>query len=61
MPVIAAIKEVCASISHAQFIETNELQSNDQKVNNQDSIHFCRDALNQLGIKYYNSFCDITN
>jgi hypothetical protein len=60
VPVVAAIKEVCASISHAQFVETNELQSNDQKIHNQDSIHFCREALNQLGIKYFNSFYDIT-
>lgn len=60
VPVIAAIKEVCASIGHAQFVETDELQSNDQKVNNQDTIHFCREAINQLGIKYYNAFCDIT-
>jgi hypothetical protein len=60
VPVIEAIKEVCTSISHAQFVETNGLQSNDQKINNQDPIHFCRESLNQLGIRYYNSFCDIT-
>jgi hypothetical protein len=31
-----------------------------EKIHNQDSIHFCREALNQLGIKYFNSFYDIT-
>lgn len=58
-PVIAAIKNVCASIGHARFVETDELQSNDQKIGDQDTIHFCREALNQLGIKYFNAFCDI--
>lgn len=59
-PVIAAIKDVCGSIGHAQFVETDGLQSNDQKINNQDTIHFSRESLNQLGVKYYNAFCNIT-
>lgn len=60
LPIIEAIKDVCASVGYAQFIETDELKSNHQKNNNQDTIHFCREALNQLGIKYYNAFCNIT-
>ena len=59
-PVIEAIKEVCAGIGHAQFVETDGLQSNDQRINNQDTIHFCRESINQLGIKYFNAFCNIT-
>jgi hypothetical protein len=60
-PVISAIKDVCFTIGNALFIETEELQSNDQKVGNGDTIHFCREAINQLGIKYFNAFCEIIN
>lgn len=59
IPVITAIKDVCGSIGHAKFVETDELQSNAQKINSQDTIHFCREAQDQLGIKYFNAFCDI--
>ena len=61
MPVIEAIKDVCANIGHARFVEVDELQSSDQAIHNQDIIHFCREAINQLGIKYFNVFCDLTN
>ena len=55
-PVIQAIKDVCARIGNAKFVETSELQSNDQKVGNGDTIHFCRDAQYQLGEKYFSAF-----
>jgi hypothetical protein len=58
-PVMEAIKDVCGSIGYAEFVETDELQSNDQMINNLDTIHFCREAMNQLGLKYYNAFCSI--
>jgi len=60
LPVIAAMKDVCASIGQARFVETDELQSNDQKIGNLDTIHFCREAIDQLGVKYFNAYCDIT-
>lgn len=60
IPVIAAIKEVCQTIGNARFVETGELKSNDQVLKNQDNIHFCRESLYQLGVKYFNAFCDIT-
>lgn len=59
-PIIAAIKNVCADIGSAAFVETSELQSNDQRIGNGDVIHFCREALNQLGIQYYKAFVAIT-
>ncbi|MHC1693716.1 MAG: sialate O-acetylesterase [Eubacteriales bacterium] len=52
-PVVDAIKSVCADIGHASFVETSELLSNDQQIGNGDDIHFSREALNQLGVKYY--------
>ncbi len=61
MPVISAIKDVCSVIGSAKFIETSELQSNDQKIHNQDTIHFCREALNQLGIKYYDALSTLSD
>ncbi len=60
VPIIEAIKEVCENIGNAQFVETNELRSNDQMIGNGDTIHFCREALNQLGEKYFNAYCEIT-
>lgn len=55
-PVVDAIKEVCSAIGNAEFVETDSLQSNDQKVGNQDTIHFCRESLYELGLKYFDAF-----
>ena len=60
-PVINAIKEVCSTIGNSLFVETTGLQSNDQKVGNQDIIHFCREALYQLGRLYFRAFENITS
>lgn len=59
LPVIDAMKDVCRSIGNARFVETSELESNDQKVGNNDTIHFCREAIYRLGTKYYEAYCDI--
>lgn len=58
-PVVDAIKDVCNNIGSALFVETSELQSNDQRIGNTDTIHFCREAINQLGVKYFEAFCGI--
>jgi len=58
-PVIAAIKDVCTDAGYARFVETAELPCNDDAVGNQDIIHFSREALNLLGVKYFEAFCDI--
>ena len=55
-PVVSAMKEVCLTIGNAEFVETNELLSNDQKIGNKDNIHFCRESLYQLGLKYYDAY-----
>lgn len=55
-PVVDAMKSVCADIGSARFVETPELLSNDQQTGNGDDIHFSRDALNLLGIKYYKAY-----
>jgi hypothetical protein len=58
-PVINAIRDVCHDLHRAGFVETNHLLSNDQSVHNTDIIHFCRDALYELGSRYYRSFLAI--
>jgi len=58
-PIITAIRDVCSDIGHATFVETDGLQSNAEKTGNDDTIHFCREALNQLGHRYYKAFEEI--
>ncbi|MCL2820772.1 MAG: sialate O-acetylesterase [Oscillospiraceae bacterium] len=58
-PIITAIKDVCADIENAAFVDTDGLQSNSEKTGNDDTIHFSREALYQLGNRYYAAFCDI--
>lgn len=60
-PVIDAIKEACSDIGNAIFIDTTGLQSNDQRIGNQDNIHFCREALYQLGVKYFKAYEELTS
>lgn len=59
LPVIDSMKDVCRTIGSARFVETAELLSNDQKVANGDTIHFCRESIYRLGVKYYEAYCDI--
>ena len=56
--VIKAQRDICAGIGKAAFVETDGLESN--KINgNNDTVHFCREALNQLGIRYFNAYNSI--
>lgn len=55
-PVIKAIRQVVNESSNAAFVETVGLLSNNQKVGNGDDIHFCRQALQELGLRYYAAF-----
>lgn len=60
-PVIAAIRDVCENKGNAKFVETDNLQSNDQKIGNQDSIHFSREAIYELGHRYFEAFKEIVS
>ena len=61
-PVVRAIKDVCADIGRAAFIETAGLQSNLQKLGyGDDNIHFSREALYILGAEYFRAYCKIAN
>jgi len=60
LPIITAIRDVCSDIGFAAFVETDGLQSNAEKTGNDDTIHFCREALNQMGYRYYKAFESIS-
>ena len=38
------------------YIETADLRSNDQKCGDGDTIHFCREDLQELGRRYFASY-----
>ena len=54
-----AIKDVCNNIGHAGFVETEGLSSNSQAMGNADTIHFSREALRLMGIRYFGVFENI--
>jgi len=60
-PVISAIKAVCADIGNADFIETEGLTSNNQENGGEDTIHFSRKSMMELGEKYFDVFCKVKN
>jgi len=57
-PVVRAMRDVCAT-GNGKFVETCGLESNMQAVGNEDTIHFSREALYQLGSRYFEAFCEI--
>ena len=65
-PVLKAIRDVCADCRHGGFVETDGLESNSQNGVKHpfgwedDSIHFSRDALYELGKRYFAEFEKIT-
>ncbi len=52
--VLRAIREICAE--QGAFIETDDLQSNNQRTGNGDGLHFCREANHILGKRYYEAY-----
>lgn len=58
-PVLQAIEDVCRTSVNARFVGTEGLLSNEQKVGIEDTIHFCRESLNELGLRYYDAYRDI--
>ena len=55
-PIVETIKRVLKEMGKAEFVETSDLLSNDQKTGNGDDIHFCRQAQYILGERYFNAF-----
>ena len=51
----AVIRAVAEEVGGA-YIETADLRSNDQKCGDGDTIHFCREDLQELGRRYFAAF-----
>ncbi len=58
-PVIDTIKSVLDEIGNSGFVETSDLESNGHKLQNEDDIHFCREALCILGRRYFEKFKEL--
>ena len=55
-PILSNIREVIAENMPAAFVETADLLSNNEKHQNGDDIHFCRESLHILGKRYFDAF-----
>ena len=58
-PIIQEVRRVINDNKLSAFVETNGLLSNHQKMGNGDDIHFCREALYELGHRYFRAFFEI--
>lgn len=58
-PILEKIQEVIKTEKHCAFVDTSGLKSNNQIVNNGDDIHFCRESLRELGLRYFSAFQQI--
>lgn len=59
--VITAQKQICVDLGWGAFTDTAGLLSNNQKVGNGDTIHFCKEAVYEIGCRYFEKYCKITN
>ena len=57
-PIVEKIKKITAS-EGGIFVETSDLLSNNQATGNGDNIHFSRESLHILGIRYFDAFSKI--
>lgn len=55
----AVIRSVAAELG-GRYIETADLRSNDQKCGDGDTIHFCREDLQELGRRYFAAYDHLT-
>lgn len=58
-PIISAMRDVCSRIKNAGFVETENLLSNSQKNGGGDKLHFSRESLHELGIRYFEAYKNI--
>ena len=57
---IQAVIRAVAEETGGAYIETADLRSNDQKTGDGDTIHFCREDLQELGRRYYAAYKMLT-
>lgn len=58
-PILSALRRT-AKEQNGAFVETDGLLSNDQMTGNGDDIHFCRQALHTLGLRYLDAYMCLT-
>ncbi len=66
-PVIRAMRDLCRNCRSARFVESEGLLSNSQvmkdwpgdSIGKDDTIHFSRQSVYELGRRYYRAFCEI--
>ena len=52
---MAVIRAVAEEVK-GTYVETADLRSNDQKTGDGDTIHFCREDLQELGRRYFAAY-----
>ena len=57
--VMAVIRQVTEALG-GSYVETADLRSNNQKCGDGDTIHFCREDLQELGHRYFAAFTRLT-
>lgn len=58
-PIVAKIRETIGEVGNAAFVETSDLLTNNQKIGNGDTVHFCRESLHILGRRYFNAYQEL--
>lgn len=53
--IMAVIRKAAEKVG-GLYVETADLRSNDQKTGDGDTIHFCREDLQELGHRYYTAY-----
>lgn len=56
--ILKALQE-CSNELNGAFVETHDLLSNNQVLDNGDNIHFCRESLHILGKRYFDAYMNI--
>ena len=57
--IISALNQVCETIGYAEYTDTAGLLSNNQKMGNGDTIHFCKNAVYTIGKRYFTNYKSI--
>ena len=57
---ITAVIRAVAEEAGGAYVETQDLRSNDQKTGDGDTIHFCREDLQELGRRYFRAYIRLT-
>ena len=52
-------RKIAEENTKSVFVESDGLLSNNQMLNNGDNIHFCREALYELGHRYFAAYADM--